>query len=88
MEHDPQEVVPGWYKPQPRSPQQVYASSVIKDIQRTLQVPETGEWDDRTVSHIRGLQHLFGLNPTGIVDEGTAVQIERLRSRYGSSYGS
>lgn len=82
MEHDPQELTPGWYKPQPRSPYQVYAPDVIKDIQRTLQVPETGEMDSTTVNHIKGLQHVLDLSPTGIVDEPTAIQIERLRNRY------
>lgn len=82
MEHDPEDVVPGWYKPQPRSPHQVYGADVIRDIQRTLSVAETGEWDASTVSHLKGLQHLFGITPTGVIDEATAIQIERLRSRY------
>ena len=82
MEHDPQDVTPSWYRPQPRSPHQVYNAETIRDIQRTLSVPETGEWDTNTVSHLRGLQHLFGLDPTGVIDEKTAVQIERLRNRY------
>jgi hypothetical protein len=82
MEHDPQDVTPGWYKAQPRSPAQVYRPDVIKDIQRTLQVPETGEMDSATVNHIKGLQHVLDLRPTGIIDEQTAIQIERLRNRY------
>lgn len=82
MEHDPEDVVPGWFRPQPRGPHQVYKADVIKDIQRTLSVAETGEWDTNTVNHLKGLQHLFGLSPTGVIDKDTAVQIERLRNRY------
>lgn len=82
MDRQPQSVVPGWYRPQPRSPHGVYNTDVIKDIQRTLSVAETGQWDTNTISHIRGLQQLFGLRPTGVIDEDTAMQIERLRNRY------
>jgi len=82
MEHDQQDTIPSWYKPQPRSPHQVYTSDVIRDIQRTLAVPQTGEWDKGTTDHLKGLQHLFGLTPTGVIDEATAIQIERLRNRY------
>ena len=81
-EHDQQEVTPSWYRAQPHSPAQVYKPDVIRDIQRTIGVQETGEFDARTVSHIRGLQQLLDLRPTGIIDRETAVQIERLRNRY------
>lgn len=81
-EHDQQEITPSWYKPQPNSPVQVYSESVIRDIQRTLSVPETGEMDSRTVSHIRGMQQLLDIIPTGVICKQTAIQIERLRNRY------
>lgn len=80
--HDLPDLKPTWFKQQPMSPVQVYKSDVIKDIQRTLNVPQTGEMDDRTVSHIRGLQYLFGIEGTGIIDLETAIEIERLRNRY------
>ncbi len=81
-EHDEEELTPTWYKSQPNSPFQVYNRETIVDIQRTLSVPETGEMDQRTVSHIRGLQHLFGIDATGVISLETAIQIERLRNRY------
>ena len=81
-EHDQQEITPSWYRKQPNSPTQVYPEDVVRDIQRTLMVPETGEMDARTVSHIRGLQQLLDINPTGVICEQTASQIERLRTRY------
>jgi len=80
--HDLPDLRPTWFKPQPMAPVQVYKPDVIKDIQRTLSVPETGEMDKPTVSHIRGLQHLFGLDATGVIDLETAIEIERLRNRY------
>lgn len=80
--HDLPDVTPGWYKAQPRSPVTVYEADVIRDIQRTLSVPETGVWDALTVSHVKGLQAVLELPQTGVIDEQTAVQIERLRNRY------
>lgn len=80
--HDQQDIRPSWYREQPKSPSQVYKPDVIRDIQRTLSCPQTGQMDEVTVSHIRGLQNLFGINPTGTIDLQTAVQIERLRNRY------
>jgi len=38
--------------------------------------------DARTTSHIRGLQHVLDIKPTGVIDLETAIQIERLRNRY------
>lgn len=83
--HDPDEPRPAWFKPQPMSPAAVYDAVTIKDLQRTLQVPETGEMDERTVSHIKGLQHVFGIPASGVIDLATAVQIERIRNRYAIS---
>lgn len=80
--HDQQDLTPVWYRPQPPSPVTVYDIGAIKDVQRTLMCPETGVWDDSTVSHVKGLQQLFGINPTGVIDLATAIQIERLRQRY------
>lgn len=81
-QHDEQELAPSWYKPQPMSPVSVYDADVIRNVQRTLMCPETGTWDSSTVSHLKGLQELFGITPTGVIDLTTAIQIERLRSRY------
>ena len=47
-------------------------------VQRALGIDQTGELDDATKSHLRGLQVLFGLRPTGIIDDPTAEQIERI----------
>jgi hypothetical protein len=47
-------------------------------VQRVLGLPETGELTEETKSHIRGLQSLFGLRTTGIIDDATAEQIERI----------
>lgn len=75
-------VTPSWYRPQPRSPRQVYDSETIRDIQRTLSCPETGEMDSTTVNHIKGLQYAAGLPGTGVIDEATAVMIQGMRERY------
>lgn len=82
ISHDIPDSTPGWYKPQPRSPFQVYDPDTIKDLQRTLQCAETGEMDTATVNHIKGLQFATSLPATGVIDEATAVAIQRLRDRY------
>jgi hypothetical protein len=40
--------------------------------------------DEATVNHVKGLQHINGINPTGIITLETAQAIQRLRDRYGS----
>lgn len=80
--HDVEDKTPSWFRPQPAGPYQVYDRQVITDIQRTLSVPESGVWDAALTTHIKGLQQLFGLRPTGIIDKATAIQIERLRGRF------
>lgn len=73
---------PAWYRQQPHSPAQVYDSEIIKDIQRTLSCPETGEMDSTTVNHIKGLQYAMGIHATGRIDARTAEGIQTLRDRY------
>jgi hypothetical protein len=59
---------------------------IVTHVQKALGWAETGELDDGTKSHLRGLQSLFGLPVTGILDLATAEQVERLRE-YGSVEG-
>ena len=82
LSHDIPDSPPTWYKPQPNSPFNVYDPDTIRDIQRTLSCPETGEMDAATVNHIKGLQYAMGIPATGVVDRETAVSIQRLRDRY------
>lgn len=73
-----------------RKPVRIVASDkdrdVVLHVQKALGWAETGELDDGTKSHLRGLQMLFGLPTTGIIDLATAEQVERLRE-YGSVEG-
>lgn len=71
-----------WYRPQSHSPYVVYDQGVIKDIQRTLLIPETGVFDEATVTHIKGLQYALNVPATGRIDEKTAEGIQSLRDRY------
>jgi hypothetical protein len=86
LSHDIPDTVPSWYKQQPHAPGCVYSADTIKDIQRTLSCPETGEMDIGTVNHIRGLQYAMGSQATGVIDRETAICIQRLRDRYGSNH--
>lgn len=66
---------PYWYK------RRIIVASTAEDheavtyVQRVLRCKETGELDEPTKSHIRGFQTLFGLRPTGIIDDATVDQI-------------
>lgn len=50
----------------------------VLHVQLVLGISQTGDLDDATKSHLRGLQSLFGLRVTGILDDATAEQIERI----------
>lgn len=68
-----------WFKREiihtPTRPEEIDA---VKHVQRVLRCEETGEMDDSTRMHIRGMQVLFNLRPTATINEETAEQIDRL----------
>lgn len=82
-EHDPQEIKPSWFKRPILRPVSDFEHEAVRHVQRVLRCPETGEMDEATMVHIRGLQQLFNLRVTGMIDEATALQVDRLRSMYG-----
>ena len=73
---------PGWFKRTIIRPATDFERDAVIHVQRVLRCPETGEMDEATISHIRGLQQLFGLRVSGVIDEATARQVERIRSQY------
>lgn len=73
---------PSWFKRTIIRPTTEFEHDAVTHVQRVLRCPETGEMDEGTISHIRGLQQLFGLRVTGYIDEQTARQVDRIRSRY------
>lgn len=54
----------------------------VKTAQRALGLTPTGELDEPTQSHLRGVQRLFRAPDTGVLDRETAGLIERLRHVY------
>lgn len=54
----------------------------VRHAQSVLRIDETGEMDGPTRAALRGLQGLFGLRMTGMLDRATAVKIEEIRNRY------
>lgn len=74
--------VPAWFKRNIIRPTTAFEHDAVIHAQRVLRCAETGEMDESTISHLRGLQALFGLPTTGILDEATAKQIERIRNQY------
>lgn len=69
---------PGWYS------QRIFKATTndqrdaVRYVQRVLGCKETGEIDESTASHIRGFQVLFGLHPSGFIDDATAEQINNV----------
>lgn len=74
---------PAWFKRTIIRPATQFERDAVTHVQRVLRCPETGEMDEATISHIRGLQQLFSLRVTGVLDEATAIQVERIRE-YGA----
>lgn len=74
---------PAWFKRTIIRPTTQFERDAVTHVQRVLRCNENGEMDESTISHIRGLQQLFGLQVTGVLDEATAKQVERIRT-YGS----
>ena len=58
----------------------------VRHVQKALGWNENGVMDDAMKSHLRGIQALFQLPVTGILDSATAEQVERIRE-YGSVEG-
>ncbi len=56
---------------------------IVRTVQRTLQIAQTGEMDVDTRMRVRGLQMLFRLPATGILDEATLSKINEMRHRHG-----
>lgn len=75
---------PLWWKRTIIRPATDFERDAVRLVQRVLMCPITGEMDPATIAHIKGMQNLFGLRPSGILDEASAIQIERLRG-YGVS---
>lgn len=79
-------MTPTWFKRDIIRATTEFEHDAVIHAQRIMRCPETGQIDEATSSHLRGLQSLFGLQATGILDAATAEQIERLRA-YGSTEG-
>lgn len=74
--------VPPWFHRSIIFPTSERDRETVLHVQRILRVPETGSMDEPTRSHLRGFQSLFGMRPTGVIDEQTAIKIEAVRSMY------
>lgn len=79
-------MAPTWFKRTIIRPSTQFEHDAVTHVQRVLGCDVNGEMDESTISHIRGLQNLFGLRMTGVLDEATAEQVERIRS-WGSVQG-
>lgn len=67
-----------WYKRRVYAVTNESERETVLHVQLVLGLEQTGELDEATKSHIRGMQSLFSLRTTGIIDDPTAEQIERI----------
>lgn len=51
----------------------------VRVAQRLFRLSPTGDMDEPTRASLRGLQRLHGIPVNGLLDEATAVVIDRLR---------
>jgi len=68
-----------WWKRPIIRPATDFERNAVIHVQRVMRCPETGEMDETTIIHLRGIQQLFSLRVTGILDEATAKKIEEIR---------
>lgn len=52
--------------------------AAVRRAQRALRLAESGEMDEPTKASLRGVQHLFKLPVTGVLDRETAQALGRL----------
>lgn len=80
--HDQPDPRPFWWKREIITPVTPFEIAAVTHAQRVMRCDETGKMDEQTISHLRGIQNLYGLRTTGTLDEATAIQLERMRSYY------
>jgi len=71
-----------WFKRTIIRPTTEFERNAVMHVQRVLRCTVTGEMDESTISHMRGLQSLFKLPVTGVLDRATAEQVEKVRGYY------
>lgn len=70
---------PEWFERDIVAPANEAERDAVRVAQRALRLRSSGEMDVATKSGLRGIQNLFGLPVTGILDEATAEKIDSLR---------
>lgn len=67
-----------WYRRRIMTPVTRHDHDAVRYVQHVMTLPESGEMDEATTCRIRGLQALFGLKVTGVIDDATAAQVDRI----------
>lgn len=67
-----------WWKRPIIVPISDFEKDAVRHAQRVLGAKVTGEMDDETKAVLRGVQALFKLPLTGILDKATAEQIQKM----------
>lgn len=70
---------PEWFERDVITPVSEAEKAAVRVAQRATRCAPTGEMDTATKTALRGVQYLFGLPVTGILDLATAQKIETLR---------
>lgn len=67
-----------WYKRRVIVPVTEADHAAVAHAQRVLGMDPTGDMDEETRGRLRGVQSLFRLPVTGILDDATASKIDEL----------
>lgn len=72
-------VTPEWFTRDVISPASEGEREAVRVAQRAMRLNPTGDMDHPTVASLRGIQRLYGVPVTGILDAATAVVIDKMR---------
>lgn len=73
---------PGWFDRDIIFPANEFEHEAVRHAQRVMGVYESGIMDQPTRARLQGIQSLFRLRVTGMLDLPTAMKLEEIRSHY------
>lgn len=73
------EYVPEWFPRTIIAPVSDEERDAVRVAQRALRIDPTGTMNEATRAALRGVQALYGVPVSGILDQRTAIVIDKLR---------
>lgn len=73
---------PEWFDRDIIFPSSDFEHEAVRHAQRVMRVYESGLMDETTRARLQGIQGLFRLKITGMLDLPTAIKLEEIREHY------